>query len=393
MMSEAFWQSSQCEVMVDPNVQRNQRGLQEAECIKRWVHGRPEFEGHLFFATSGSTSARGPSSKGGHGGGRWVALSRRAMLASAAAVNRHLKVSHNDRWLLALPTFHVGGAGILARCYLASCAVIRAEGKWSPQSFARLVCEQEVTISSLVPTQLVDLVSGGIEAPLSLRVVLIGGGRLEDDVYERALALNWPVVETYGMTEACSQIATACAGERSLTVLPHWQTCQHQDGRLMIKGDALLSAYVSCSDGAFSVYDPKENGWFVTGDLADLESSCLTVRGRSDRCVKVLGELVDLDELQVMLNGMLGRCEDDHMAVVALPAKRRGVKLVVCTDKVSVQSQLLSVVLDRYHEKCHPLHRIDGVQMMSELPRSPLGKLRYGVIADCMALKKQNRES
>ena len=63
----------QCQVMVND---RDPKAMAEAEVIRYWAVEQPELQGHLFFATSGST---------GHG--RWVALSRAALLSSARVVN------------------------------------------------------------------------------------------------------------------------------------------------------------------------------------------------------------------------------------------------------------------------------------------------------------------
>ncbi|MGA8808880.1 MAG: AMP-binding protein, partial [Thermoanaerobaculia bacterium] len=68
----------------------------------------PKLEAHVFVATSGST-----------GDIKLVALSKRAILASAAAVNERLNVTARDVWAAVLPTFHVGGLGVYARCHLA----------------------------------------------------------------------------------------------------------------------------------------------------------------------------------------------------------------------------------------------------------------------------------
>jgi len=296
LTNSKFWQSSLCQVMVN---ERDDRARSEAEKIRPWAQRQAALVGHILFATSGSS-----------GGSKWVALSREALLSSARAVNEHLSAGPEDRWLLALPDFHVGGMGIIARCYEASSSMVTMDEKWNAQAFHVLVEKQRVTLSSLVPTQVVDLVRMGLQAPPSLRAVLIGGGRLDDFIYQQACDLGWPIIETYGMTEAASQIATASVGSRSLKVLPCWQTKAHADGRLMVKGSPLLTGYVSSSEsseeGGYQMIDPKDDQWFVTGDVVDFLDEALVVKGRTDRCVKVLGELVNLAELESDLMGFFG---------------------------------------------------------------------------------------
>ena len=185
--------------------------VKEAGLMESWLKQQPELSRHLLFATSGSS-----------GGRKWVALSREALLTSAAMVNRHLSAGVDDRWLMALPDFHVGGMGIGARCYDAGSELVKLSGKWDPELYYSTMASEDISLSSLVPAQLYDLVQRELRAPQSLRAVLIGGGRLGDAVYERAVELGWPIMETYGMTETCSQVATTSLGSRDLKILPGW---------------------------------------------------------------------------------------------------------------------------------------------------------------------------
>jgi O-succinylbenzoic acid--CoA ligase len=356
--------------MVNP---RDDRARSEAEMITRWAAEHHSLAGHVLFATSGST-----------GGSKWVALSRTALLASATAVNNHLCASPADRWLLALPDFHVGGMGILARCYQSSCQVVSLHEKWSARAYHALACAEQVTLSSLVPTQLVDLVYGRLPAPPSLRAVLIGGGRLEKGVYQKALDLDWPVMETYGMTETSSQVATASLTSRSLKVLPCWQTKITEEGRLMVQGEPALTGYVSCDGGVCRVLDPKEAGWFRTGDIVDLQGDTLVVKGRADRCVKIMGELVNLAEVESALircaqTGDVLRQNLVHQDIVvtAVPDRRNGYRLIACCD----HEMGLDDLIDRYNATCHPVCRIDSGVLLVNIPRGTLGKVAHAQLA------------
>ena len=102
----------------------------------------PDVDAHVFVATSGST-----------GEIKLVALSKRAILASAAAVNERLKVTSRDIWAAVLPPFHVGGLGVYARCHLAGARALPMP--WDARAFA----ESEATIASLVPAQVRDLIA------------------------------------------------------------------------------------------------------------------------------------------------------------------------------------------------------------------------------------------
>ena len=108
----------------------------------------PELRGHVLFATSGSS-----------GTPKWIALSKPALRASAAAVNRHLDVTRSCCWGLALPLHHVGGFGVAARAFEAGCALREFAGRWDAAAFARWLAATQVTHTTLVPTQVHDLVA------------------------------------------------------------------------------------------------------------------------------------------------------------------------------------------------------------------------------------------
>ena len=101
------------------------------------------------------------------------------MLASARAVNAHLEATARDRWLIALPLHHVGGFSILARCFASGASLVRMEEKWEPATFAGLCAAGRITLTSLVPAQVFDLVQAKVHGPSSLRAVIVGGAALD----------------------------------------------------------------------------------------------------------------------------------------------------------------------------------------------------------------------
>lgn len=286
-----------------------------------------------------------------------TALSKSAMLASAAGVNRHLEATSKDTWCCVLPSFHVGGLGIYARASLTRSKVIAFD--WDPVRFAR----QPFTLSSLVPAQLGDLVSAALRPLPSVRAVILGGGAVPDVIYDAARALGWPVLPSYGMTECCSQIATATGESRVLRLLGHMRARVAAGGRLAFAGPSLLTGYAT-ADG---LADPKRDGWFVSEDVGDVEGDTLRVRGRSADFVKIGGESVDLQRLDAVLDSIRG---DVDAAVIAVEDERLGsvIHLALAGDDAEK-------IVETFNERVLPFERIRAVHRVQEVPRSPLGKL------------------
>ena len=128
---------------------------------------------------------------------KWIALSKSALWWSAERVVEHLKITSDDVLVLALPVYHVGGFGIVARAQIATCCFLEFCERWDPKVFADFCHQEGVTIASLVPTQVRDLVDAEVAAPPSLRALVVGGGALESELAEKAISLSWPVFASY----------------------------------------------------------------------------------------------------------------------------------------------------------------------------------------------------
>lgn len=328
------WLSSESHVLLNPRMPEDERRRLESFVV--------DLPGHVWLSTSGTTGAL-----------KLTALSKRALLASAAAVNRHLQSGADDVWLCVLPTFHVGGLGIYARAFLSGARVVT--NGWD-----------DVTLASLVPAQVSDLVRDRAVPPPSLRAVVIGGGALSADLYAAAHALGWPLLPSYGMTECCSQVATAALrGGPDLLLLDHIEARIEPDGRLALRSEALLTGYAT-EDGFL---DPKADGWFLTEDLATLDGRTLRVEGRRGDFVKIGGESVDLSRLDRILAGVLLDLRADA-AVFPVPDDRLG--HVIALAVASGDPDALAAA---FNARVFPFERARRVVRVPEIPRTPLGKL------------------
>ena len=311
---------------------------------------------HLLFSSSGTSGNR-----------KWIALSKDALEWSARQVIETIGLTSHDTCGLALPVFHVGGFGLAARSFFANSTLCPYREKWNALHFTTWLRDQNVTVTSLVPTQLADLVHTRCESPSSLRIVIIGGGNLDARIKNTALELGWPVRESYGLTEASSQVATE-NDRGELTLLTGWHA--RSDDTLHLKGPGLLSGYLMEDDSRhFSFHDPKTGGWFATSDRVTLNDRKLTFLGRADRRVKILGELVDLDALETKLARLiphpliLKTCHDARLG--------RKTQLIV----ENAPAETIARLLDTYHQSAPGFERIHEWKTTPALPRSPLGKI------------------
>lgn len=337
----------------------------------------PRFTDHVGITTSGSS---------GDSIGRLIVLSRAAIEASARAVNERFASGPHDVWFKSLPSFHVGGFGILVRARLSGAGVHedRSE-KWNVHEFITQVATSGATLISLVPTQVFDLVQAGVRAPRSVRAVIVGGGRFEDSLRLRAIELGWPCLASYGMTETCSQIATALSPEDpSLVLLSHAEARTSADGRLAVRGPSLLSAQIKFTPEP-ALEDPRIDGWFIGEDHAKVVGRTLIIEGRASDFVKIGGEGVVVARLEERLEQLkLARHFSGDAALLAARDSRLGAAIVLLT---SAAPATVEPLVTAFNEAVAPFERIRSVHHVGEIPRSPLGKLLRGAALQLVGLQ------
>lgn len=368
-MPDEFWENDASHVAVNPHQPADSAGLEtfaDSAGLRRTC----------FFQTSGS-----------EGVPKWVALAKEAFLISASAVNTHFRVTRNDRWLIALPLHHVGGFSILARAHLSGSSVTHSDMPWAPEDFVRRIQNQGVTLVSVVPTQVHDLVQRKLASPAPLRAAIVGGGGMSRELAEAARRLGWPVYQSYGMTEAASQIATQPLQDdlpsECLEILPHWRAERDAAGRLVISGSALAKGYAMRDKPGGWTWQPL-GGKLVTRDLVQLGEDqgrrWLKFAGRESGFVKVLGELIHLAPLQSRLDSLaLERGISPPPVIAALPDARRESRLVLVAENATG-----SALLELFNAVAPPLHQLAECIRLPAIPRSSLGKVNAGALREML---------
>jgi O-succinylbenzoic acid--CoA ligase len=329
----------------------------------------PELRGHVLFETSGSS-----------GTPKWIALGKKALLASAVAVNEHLGVTPSTRWGLVLPVHHVGGFGVAARAFAAGCGFHEFGQRWDAAACRNWLEEKRITHTSLVPTQVHDLVAAKSQAPASIQAIVVGGGHLDADTGKSARALGWPVLASYGMTEAASQIATqgldslnAIYQPSPIPLLSIWKAEVSTGQTLRISGPALFSGMLVRETEAW-VFKPRVSEWHQTEDRVEIENHCLTPLGRADTLVKVLGELVDPELIERELTSLSnGRLLPGSFIVAAVPDARAEHLLVPVFD-ANADRTLAARTLGKYRASAPGFRRLADPVYLPDFPRSALGK-------------------
>lgn len=327
------------------------------------------FDDHFVLFSSGTT---------GHLKG--VILSRPSLLKNAKAVNDFYQLSTDDKWGLSLPLYHVGGLSVIARSYLTKSDVIDLRG-WNPREWKKKVQQSRITITTIVPTQLYDLVREKIPPPTCLRYLIVGGDFLSEELKMRAYQMGWPIRHTFGMSEVCSQIASEKEFhmKHHLEVLPIHDV-KEKEGRLFIKSSSFFSYqfFLKKNERSYEItlrsYQDfiDEQGFLPTSDLVKIHHNMISPLGRVENEFKIAGHLINLNQLKQTLSTYLLKNNLFNQAeLVVRPAERKGKELILLLLKNSALKDHLHEIYDLFS----PI-KIDRVIEVHSFKRTDLGKLK-----------------
>jgi len=303
--------------------------------------------------TSGSTGTPEP-----------IGLTYGNFLWSAVASAFNIGVEPEDRWLCCLPLSHIAGLGIVMRSVIYGTTAVVHDG-FDVDRVAESVARDGITVVSLVATMLTRLLEAGADLS-GPRALLIGGGPVPEDALEEALGRGATVVQTYGLTETCSQVTTLAPADARR--------------KLGSAGRPLLSAHLRIQDGEILVQGPTvapgradADGWLHTGDLGRIdEEGFLYVEDRMDDLIVTGGENVVPAEVEKVLlrhpevadAAVVGREDPEwQQAVTAIVVLRDG-------------SEVSPDELRRHCAESLAGYKVPKrVELAAALPRTPSGKL------------------
>jgi O-succinylbenzoic acid--CoA ligase len=308
-------------------------------------------------------------------------LSRRAFAASAAASAENLGWTPHDRWLLCMPVCHVGGLSILTRAVLARRTVILAP-RFDPDAILASVRRDRATLLSVVPTMLAALLDRDRDNVLAgLRAMLVGGAAAPFGLLEECARRGVPALTTYGLTEACSQVAVQRlaspprpargSGHALPGVLLRVLDADLGVGRIQVRGPTLMDGYFA-GPGHPLVRPFDADGFFDTGDLGEVdEHGTLHVHARRSDLIVTGGENVYPVEVEQRLESLAGV---RRALVFGVPDERWG-QIVAVALELAPGSEIEAVAV-RAHAALAAHKRPRLACVVDALPLTSSGKLQ-----------------
>jgi O-succinylbenzoic acid--CoA ligase len=216
-------------------------------------------------------------------------------------INQKFNVDRDSNWLISLPLYYMGGASIFFRAN-ESKAKIFMQDKWDPAIFMKLVAQHNISHTSLVPTQIYDLLSGNLKIPSCLKYLFVGGDALNSVLRTKCLDQGLPVFLTYGQTEFCSQVATIKLelAKDGLELLPGIKaTCKNNE--LLISSPFHFERYISLDRQLTETFYHENllgQFWYPSGDLGTIYQNKIKITSRADDFIKIKSKFYNLKEIE-----------------------------------------------------------------------------------------------
>ena len=384
--------------------------------------GRPAGAGGVVLSTSGTT-----------GQAKVIRLEEPQLLHAASSIAQHFELSPDDRGFNALPLAHINAQVVGLLATLVSGATIVLDDRFHRRGFWATMARRRITWVNAVPAILARLamLEEGEVVPDGIRFARSASAPLAVPVLERfERATGIPVVETYGMTEAASQItanplhgprkpgsvglpvgtevrvvpgggdtgdAAAAPGEvgrvqgshrDDLRAVPDTVAAPGEVGRVLVRGPSVIRAYVSPG------YEDRidADGWLDTGDLGYRDGAgFLFLVGRADDVINRGGEKVYPLEVESVV---LGDPQVTSVAVAGRDDEALGrvpvAYLVVDGVGGPDDERLAAAVAARVHRRCTRLlsrpKRPVAYHVVDRLPQGATGKVRRGALAGATPL-------
>ncbi|MCG8356091.1 MAG: amino acid adenylation domain-containing protein [Kiloniellales bacterium] len=326
-----------------------------------------------------------------------VPLSHANICASAGNTGTSLDLKADDRLLHVLPLYHAHGliSGLFSS--LAAGASVVCTPAFSAPRFLSWLRQWRPTWYTAVPTIHQAILerlakSEGVPGDHTLRFIRSASSSLPSRVLsELERRFGVPVIETYGMTEAASQIASnplppgvrkagsvgpAAGPEIAVMGADGALLARGERGELVLRGPNMMRGYGAEADNAAAFRED----WFRTGDLGYLdEDGYAFIVGRLKEMINRGGQSIAPREIEEAIGAHPAIKE---VVAFAVPDTRLGEDVAIAVVP-RAPSSVDPAEIRRFAAARLAPHKVPyHIRITERIPKGPTGKLSRSALAE-----------
>jgi fatty-acyl-CoA synthase len=338
---------------------------------------------HIIMYTAGTT-----------GKPKGAILSQGASFWNVVNLNVALDFTSEDRDLLVLPMFHIGGIGLFTLPMIYDGGTVVIQRTFDPAKTLALLEEEKITLFFGVPAIFLALIQHpqfDASAFKNVRLVMSGGAPLPVSLVKQYHEAGIVLQQGFGMSEAAPSIATL-AKELALKkagsigrALMHLEARIVDDnmsavptgdvGELVLRGPNLLQGYWNRPRATEEAF---KGGWFHTGDLArmDADGELYIVERKKDMFISG-GENVYPAEVE---NTIFEMPQVAEAAVIGIENEKWGEVGRAVVALKEGQNLTVEEIVDYLKERLAKYKIPKSVVFVEQLPRNAAGKVLKTVL-------------
>lgn len=341
-----------------------------------------------------------PYSSGTTGFPKGVMLTHRNLVTMLRQLEVTESVLQDDMMICVVPMSHLYGLHVLVNQGLGQGATIVTLPRYDLDQFLGKLEQYKVTIAPLVPPLVLVL----SRAPQiddhnlsALRLILCGAAPLADDVAQAFTArLGCQIRYGYGLTEV-SPLSHAslvdpgshkpgsvgyCLPNTECRIVDYSSGAEldaDQQGEICIRGPQVMKGYLGNPEATAEMFDAE--GWLRSGDVGYCDADGqLFVVDRIKELIKTNGRQVAPAELEAIL---LSHASIADAAVIPVQDEHAGeVPKAFVVWQGEKKDSIAEEIMDFVAARVAPYKRVRSVAFVSEIPKSPAGKILRRVLVE-----------
>jgi acyl-CoA synthetase (AMP-forming)/AMP-acid ligase II len=234
-----------------------------------------------------------------------------------------LRLSADDRCGLVVPISHAFGLTLMHAAIAARAEGILVDSTFSPAPLLNALASRRATVLHGSPTLFRTLLKARPDGLPGIRTGLVAGAPCPSDLLEALDERGTRILNCYGLSETgavtCVQLDDPPEARYTTVgaVAPAYEA-RITDGELEVSGTWLTPGYYRRPEETAEAF---RDGWFRTGDLAEIEDGYVKIVGRAKEIVHVGGFNVVPAEVEATL---LAHPDVGNAAVLGVEDERMG---------------------------------------------------------------------
>jgi len=309
-------------------------------------------------------------------------------------INATADMRYRDRYLIALPLFHVGALTPLTSNVLrgVTSVVMRS---FDPTACWQVIEQEQISVALAVPAMLNFMLQTPAHEQTDysqLRWIMSGAAPVPVTLIEEYEKLGIEVHQVYGLTETCGPACLISPEDALRKAGSTGKAFFHTDvrvvkeggddvagdevGEVLVRGAHIMKGYWNRPD---ATAETVRNGWLHSGDLATMDSDGFVfIQDRKKDMIISGGENIYPAEIEDVILKHPGVKE---VAVIGQPSAKWGESplavVVKATDDLTE-----AAVLEHCQGKMAGYKLPKKVEFVDEVPRNPTGKVLKRILRE-----------